>query len=530
MKKLLICCAALLSGTVLCARSPIEGDDTSKTVWPTEFREVEISSSADGRIQKAYFYKTRSRKPQPLIVSLHTWSGDYAQKDPLTAEILARDWNYIHPDFRGPNRRPEACGSPLVVSDIQDAIRYALENSHADPRDVHIIGTSGGGYATLLCYMSLDYPVKSFTAGAPISDLEAWYWESLGRKQKYAADIAASVSSHGTFDAAEARRRSPLYRPFPGGKRQGAKLFINEGIHDGYTGSVPVTHSIRMYNRLVRDMEPESGKEVTPEEIIDLVTKRCNPAADTMHKLGGRTVWLRRTCGDVTLTLFEGGHEQLPQAFSMLPIEGDTRDYPLRIFTIGDSNGNNPGGWVDQLKAALPQSDIYNLSQGGRTIGFDNNGPEGLNALRNVDSYIAEARKQPGGKYDFVIVCLGTNDAKADFASRQEEVTANFEKLLDRIVKARLTGKTEGSLVFVTPPPMGTENMLAKYAGGNERLGELVPKLKKIAEEKGFAVIDVYHPLQKVFRTYAADGVHMSPAGQRIVSRKIVERIEELLK
>ena len=52
-------------------------DNTSKRYWSPEFEKIEIPSSKDGMLQKAYIYKTTRKKPQPLIVSLHTWSGYY---------------------------------------------------------------------------------------------------------------------------------------------------------------------------------------------------------------------------------------------------------------------------------------------------------------------------------------------------------------------------------------------------------------------------------------------------------------------
>ena len=161
------------------AKEEIAWDNTAKRSWLPEFEKVEITSSKDGAQQKAYIYKSKSCEPMPLIVSLHTWSGYYNQTDPLTKEILARDWNYIHPDFRGANRRPEAMGSPLTLADIEDAIQYALKNMNVDKNEVHVIGVSGGGFATLAAFMNLDYPVKSFSAWASISDIEDWYWEAL---------------------------------------------------------------------------------------------------------------------------------------------------------------------------------------------------------------------------------------------------------------------------------------------------------------------------------------------------------------
>ena len=508
-------------------------DDTSRSLWPEGLHVVEIPSTADGTMQKAYFYKTSSEKPQPLIVSLHTWSGDYTQKDPLTAEILARGYNYIHPDFRGANNKPEATGSPLVISDIEDAIRYAVENCNTDPENVHVIGVSGGGMATLLAYMNLSYPVRSFSAWAPISDLEAWYWESSGRGQKYAQDILHSVSSDENFDAEEARKRSPLFMNVPFEQREGSDLYVYTGVHDGYTGSVPVTHSLRMFNQVCRQWKSRAWTQVEPpfiseEEMLELVTKRCMPGT-SYEMIEDRLTWMEREYNHIHLTIFEGGHEMLPRALSLIPFENQTIEGKRNIFTIGDSNGNNPGGWVDQLRAALPETDIFNISQGGRTIGFDNNGREELNGLRNIDDYMTRAAENIGsGRYDYIILCLGTNDTKAEFADRQEEVVANFKLLLDKIRKHNITRRYHAKLIFVTPPPMGTEDMQDKYIGGNDRLAALVPQLAAIAADKGFSVIDVYHPLQAVFRTYAPDGVHMVPEGQTIIAQKIMEQIEQL--
>ena len=532
-------CSLFLSAGSVFAQPETTWDNISKREWNSAFRNVEIPSSTDGKIQKAFIYASKSQQKKPLIVSLHTWSGDYSQEDPLAREILARDWNYIHPDFRGANKTFESMGSNLVVSDIDDAIQFALKNTNADPEDVHIIGVSGGGMATLTAYMNLRYPVKSFSAWAPISDLEAWYWESVGRKQKYAADIINALSKDSVLNKEEAIRRSPLYQKFPRELRKGSRLFIYEGIHDGYTGSVPITHSINMYNRLLSEIkykvfnsEEISRKSATDKdmvsdaEIINLLTKRINPEGDKKKAIFGRSIYLSREFENIQLTVFEGGHEQLPQALGLIPVKTKT-DLALNIFTLGDSNGANPGGWVDQLKAMMPNSNFVNISRGGRTIGFDNNGSADLNALRNIDNYLDDAQKQIGKKkFDYVIVCLGTNDTKKDFADRQAEVVANFDALLTKIKSHQLSRKSKPKFIYVTPPPIRTTNILAKYAGANERLGQLVPKLSELAQKKGFDVIDAYHPLLGILDYYAADGVHMYGEGQQIISAKIVEKIE----
>src|SRR5690606_35910714 len=96
--------------------------------WTDAFKEVGIPSSVDGVLQKAYFHSARGADPRPLLISLHTWSGDYKQGDPLAEKAAEGNWNYIHPDFRGPNWTPDACMSPKALADIDDAIQYAIEN------------------------------------------------------------------------------------------------------------------------------------------------------------------------------------------------------------------------------------------------------------------------------------------------------------------------------------------------------------------------------------------------------------------
>ncbi|MBD0725840.1 G-D-S-L family lipolytic protein [Flavobacterium sp. L1I52] len=517
-------------------------DNTTKTNWKNAFKVVDIPSSIDGKNQKAYMYASKSNFKKPLIVSLHTWSGDYTQKDPLTNEIIARDWNYIHPNFRGSNNNPEATGSKWVIADIEDAIAFAIKNTNTDPNEVHIVGVSGGGLATLIAFMNIKYPVKTFSAWAPISDLEAWYWESVGRKQKYANDILKSVSTDSVFNFEEAKKRSPLYQTYPIDLRKNAKLFIYEGVHDGYIGSVPITHSINIYNRLageliygVSDIESINNKAevdsnlVSKANTISLLTKRYNPNYQEKNILYDRSVYLAKKFQNIQLTIFEGGHEQIPQALGLIPID-KTIDKKCNILTLGDSNGFNKDGWVDQLKKRMPNANIINISKSGRTIGFDNNGKKELNALANIDEFLNSAQKQlKGKKCNYIILCLGTNDTKSVFAEKQNEVIVNFESLLNKIKQHSIYHKSKTKLIFVTPPPMRTKNILDKYIGGNERLQVLVPQLMKIAAQYKFEVIDIYNPLLGIIDYYAQDGIHMSGGGQDIIAGKIIDKISKQL-
>src|SRR6186713_2714085 len=105
-----------------------------------------------------------------------------------------------------------------------------------------------------------------------------------------------------------------------------------------------------------------------------------------------------------------------------IPVEQPTTvayQKQLNIFTLGDSNGTFPYSWPQQIKLALPNAQVFNISKSGRTIGFVNNGDSTLNSLIVIDENLKKAadytRDRP---FDFIVIELGTNDAKAVFAGR----------------------------------------------------------------------------------------------------------------
>ncbi|MEI6950814.1 prolyl oligopeptidase family serine peptidase [Paraflavisolibacter sp. H34] len=294
------------------SESYIRFDDTRNTAWTEDFEQVGIKSGKDGQVQKAFFYKTRSGKPKPLVVSLHTWSGDFRQKDELAPLCKGKDVNYIHPDFRGPNKTSSACCSELALSDIDDAITFAIKNAKVDTAAIYVIGVSGGGYATLSTFMKSRHNIKKFSAWVPITNLEAWYQESTIMKSKYAPDILACTDSKDTVNLANARQKSPVFMKTPAAKLKSAKLFIYAGIYDGIQGSVPITHSINFYNKLLTDLSvKDKTKYVSVPEKLHLLEFR-RPLGN-FGNIGDRKVCLKKEYGNARLTLFEGNHEMLPE-------------------------------------------------------------------------------------------------------------------------------------------------------------------------------------------------------------------------
>jgi len=290
----------------------IKFDDTRQTEWNKEFEIVEIKSSKDHSLQKSYFYKSKSDEPQPLIVSLHTWSGYYNQNDDLADICKQRDLNYIHPDFRGANWTINACCSELALADIDDAITYAIKNSNVDTNKIYVIGVSGGGYATLSTFMKSKHNIKKFSAWASISDLIAWYNESKIRNNKYSENILDCTGSENGLNIENAKQKPPIYWNTPIEKLENSKLTIYAGIYDGIQGSVPISHSINFYNKLLTDMSvSDTLKYVSTSEKLKLLEKR-EPIGE-FGNIADREIYLKKEFGNLSLIIFEGNHEMLTE-------------------------------------------------------------------------------------------------------------------------------------------------------------------------------------------------------------------------
>lgn len=269
--------------------------------WGNGFEEVSIPGPAQ---QRAYFHQ--SRKSAPLVVSLHTWIGDFTEVDPIAELVRSEGWSYLHPDFQGPNRAPEACLSSRALEDIDDAIAFGLTQG-ADPDNVFVVGVSGGGYAALGAYVRSAHRVKAFLSWAPIADLEAWYHQSRAQRNGYVDQLLACTRSGLTLDLAHAAERSPLRWPIPTQPR--GRLEIFAGIDDGYVGSVPVTHAIAFFNRVARHTG-FADAAVREDEILALASRAVDPKPG-LGTIEGREVLFRSEAPPVSLVIFAGHHELL---------------------------------------------------------------------------------------------------------------------------------------------------------------------------------------------------------------------------
>ena len=304
--------ATLLSCVTLLAAEPAKRPSAEEMKALALKMAVDVNSTKDGTPQKVVYYQPDSAAkdlagaPLPLLVFLHSWSGSIEQAPALVGLAKQRGWVMIAPAFRGINNRPEACASDLASQDVIDAVEYAKAHARIDTNRIYLVGGSGGGHMSLVMAARAPELWAGVSAWVPISDLAAWHAESSQRKNNYAKMLELSCGGPpGPATEAEYRHRSPLFHL---AAAKGVPLDINTGIHDGHTGSVPVSHSLHAFNVLAA-----SDKQVSAEAIAFMVRERKIPAdlaaetqADPERQ---KAVLFRRSSGNARVTVFEGGHE-----------------------------------------------------------------------------------------------------------------------------------------------------------------------------------------------------------------------------
>ena len=273
-------------------------------------QEILYDCKLDKTRQPAMFRQSEGSEPRPLLVGLHTWSYDHTSHYEKYWEYCEQNnWNFIFPEFRGPNWLPEACGSDFVVSDLEDAVRFVCGNANVDKKRIYLCGGSGGGHCSLLLAARRPDLWTAVSSWCPISDIGCWHEQSIALKHGYYKHIESACGGNPETDAA-ARKQATLRSPVNWLiNAADLPLAINCGIHDGHgRHSVPVDQSILAFNVLARpedriawdDMIFMVNSETVPEHL-----RYCGEdPAFGIHK-----VLLRRVSNNVRLTIFDGGHD-----------------------------------------------------------------------------------------------------------------------------------------------------------------------------------------------------------------------------
>jgi len=282
-------------------------------------QKVWIRSSVDGSQQPSYLILPANDDAAagkvPLLVSLHTWSGNLEQRN-LDLERAAeqKGWIYLFPDFRGINQQPQACGSAIACQDILDAVEWVAAKYQVDRQRIYLTGVSGGGHMTMLMVGKHPEPWAAASAWVGISDLRTWHDRHAAGKYGLMMRKCCGGKPGDSVEVDEQyRQRSPvtwLHRSLP------VPLDIAAGVHDGHRGSVPIRQSLNAFNLIARAAKatPVSKQEIT--QLSRPQGRLENPLASdqVMDASLGRKIYLRRQAAKSRVTIFEGGHEGIAEA------------------------------------------------------------------------------------------------------------------------------------------------------------------------------------------------------------------------
>lgn len=291
---------------------------TAAAVAQTE--RVDLVSSMDGEEQPVLYWAPPAAKqqPTPLFVFLHSWSGDFTQDNSKWLKVCQREnWIWLHPNFRGVNQSPKACGSKFARQDILDAVKWAHEQWRVDVQQVFLAGVSGGGHMSALMAGHHQEHFSAVSSWVGPMDLAEWhrFHTKDGKPQRYAVMIEKSLLGAPGDSAeidADYRDRSPVFHMHRSGD---LPISVWAGINDGHTGSVPVSHSLRVFNGIAQG---NGTAQISDTEIEQLVRDRkLEQPLDSdsgEDELLGREILLRRTSRESVITIFDGGHESMPDA------------------------------------------------------------------------------------------------------------------------------------------------------------------------------------------------------------------------
>ena len=98
--------------------------------------------------------------------------------------------------------------------------------------------------------------------------------------------------------------------------KDGDVLLIYTGIHDGHTGSVPISQSINFYNKVLKEMGADDPAALVSEaDASHMLQNRTSPWPDKdLGKIAGRKILYQNQYKSIKLLIFEGTHELLPAA------------------------------------------------------------------------------------------------------------------------------------------------------------------------------------------------------------------------
>ena len=204
------------------------------------------------------------------------------------------------------------------------------------------------------------------------------------------------------------------------------------------------------------------------------------------------------------------------------------------VLVFGDSNawGFWPGEggrmapdvrWPGVMARALGKGFAV-IEEGlcGRTTVFEDVEEEGRNGLVYFGPCV-----RSHAPLDLVVIALGCNDVKAQFAATPETIAAGAERLVD-LALASTTGPAGAppTVILVAPPPLSTLTEYAEmFEGGAEKTLRLPSLYRALAEDRGIGFVDA----GEFIACSPADGIHYAPDQHGALGVVLAEAVRMML-
>ncbi len=192
------------------------------------------------------------------------------------------------------------------------------------------------------------------------------------------------------------------------------------------------------------------------------------------------------------------------------------------LLVIGDSNGAGQG-WVYELQKLRAGGPMVNTSLSGNTLGFTYEaGGLSTNTLENLNVYLRKGYADMGS-IDEVLIALGTNDCKVEFADRHTEIATNLTEVVDRTLAFfSERGQDPPRIVLLTPPPLNDQDVVAQFQGATACVEGVAAEVRTLAASRGYCVVDLHAKPGKKVLEYSKDGIHFSREGYELIARAVV--------
>ncbi|TXF90748.1 hypothetical protein FUA23_04730 [Neolewinella aurantiaca] len=194
------------------------------------------------------------------------------------------------------------------------------------------------------------------------------------------------------------------------------------------------------------------------------------------------------------------------------------------ILVIGDSNGAGKG-WVFQLQELRGGGPLVNTAIGGNTFGFNGMGELRRNTMENLTAYLRKGYAEMGS-IDEILISLGTNDCKAEYAGRRSEPATHLKTLLTR-TRAFFSdrGQEVPRIVLITPPPAAENDAVSdEFQGVKACLQDLSDEVRAIAAAEGLCLVDFQKQPGDELLKYSTDGIHFNEQGYKLLAKAVVEQ------